>query len=39
MHGDMTVLVKGSRLMRMERIVAGIQRGGAARRNENRETA
>jgi UDP-N-acetylmuramoyl-tripeptide--D-alanyl-D-alanine ligase len=24
MHGDMTVLVKGSRLMKMERVVAGI---------------
>ncbi|MEK7759320.1 MAG: cyanophycin synthetase [Pseudomonadota bacterium] len=24
LHGDMTVLVKGSRLMKMERVVAGI---------------
>jgi len=29
MHGDMTVLVKGSRVMRMERIVAGIVRASA----------
>jgi hypothetical protein len=26
MHGDMTLLVKGSRVMRMERVVAGIAR-------------
>jgi UDP-N-acetylmuramoyl-tripeptide--D-alanyl-D-alanine ligase len=30
LHSDMTVLVKGSRVMRMERIVNGIVRQGAA---------
>jgi UDP-N-acetylmuramoyl-tripeptide--D-alanyl-D-alanine ligase len=31
MHGDMTVLVKGSRAARMERVVSGIQRLGTSR--------
>jgi UDP-N-acetylmuramoyl-tripeptide--D-alanyl-D-alanine ligase len=31
MHGDMTVLVKGSRAARMERVVSGIQRVGTSR--------
>jgi UDP-N-acetylmuramoyl-tripeptide--D-alanyl-D-alanine ligase len=30
LHGDMTVLVKGSRVMKMEKIVSGIVRPGAA---------
>jgi UDP-N-acetylmuramoyl-tripeptide--D-alanyl-D-alanine ligase len=31
MHGEMTVLVKGSRAARMERVVSGIQRVGTSR--------
>lgn len=33
MHAEMTVLVKGSRMMRMERIVGGIVRAGSAGAN------
>lgn len=36
MHADMTVLVKGSRVMQMERVVAGIVRPAAPRAGEER---
>jgi len=31
MHADMTILIKGSRFMKMERVVAGLVRGGTTR--------
>jgi UDP-N-acetylmuramoyl-tripeptide--D-alanyl-D-alanine ligase len=31
LHGDMTILVKGSRSMHMEKVVAGITKSGSSK--------
>jgi UDP-N-acetylmuramoyl-tripeptide--D-alanyl-D-alanine ligase len=36
LHAEMTVLVKGSRMMRMERIVAGITKKSSAKTETGR---